>query len=205
MGGVDEQNIESAHPQFNQLLRKFGNARGGHRQRKVFNEFVFSHSTWMTNTIDEMLKGTNRGKYKKNKKQRTGQENSLQRPSNLDALVKAAELHASANTDEQNEWKAGGADLEAEVGGVGGGDDVGRMQSEGREEEGGEAGVDAPALTDLEKEINGSSGFHGCGGLDTHVSVCSICNQRLLSFAMCVHRHEVHEVHEQVEGEAGRG
>ena len=151
-----------------------------------------------------MIKGTNRGKYKNKKKQRTGQENSLQRPSNLDALVAAAELHASANTDEQNEWKAGGADLEAEVGGVGGGDDVGRMQSEGREEEGGEAGVDVPALTDLEKEINGSSGFHGCGGLDTHVSVCSICNQRLLSFAMCVHRHELHDVHEEVEGEAGR-
>ena len=95
--------------------------------------------------------------------------------------------------------------MKAVVGVVGGRDDVGRMRSDGREEEGGDGVVGAAALSDLEKEINASSCLHGFDALDTHVSVCSICNQRLLSFAMCVHRHEIHEVHEQVEGEAGRG
>ena len=66
-GGFDEQNIESSHPQFNQLLRRFGNSRGGFRQKKMITDFVFSHSTWMTNTIDEMLKASNRGKYKTKK------------------------------------------------------------------------------------------------------------------------------------------
>ena len=61
---MDEQNIESSHPQFNNLLRRFGNSRGGFRHKKMMMEFVFSHSTWMTNTIDEMLKASNRGKYK---------------------------------------------------------------------------------------------------------------------------------------------
>ena len=91
---------------------------------------------------------------------------------------------------------AGGADLKAEVGGVGGGDDVSRMRSGGRKEEGGNGGVGAVALTDLERGINASSGLHGLDALDTHVSVCSLCNQRLLGFAMAVHRHEGHEVHE---------
>ena len=62
-GGVDEQNIEISHSQFNQLLRRFGNSRGSFRQKKMITEFVFSHSTWMTNTIDEMLKASDRGKY----------------------------------------------------------------------------------------------------------------------------------------------
>ena len=130
--------------------------------------------------------------------------NSLQRSANQDALVAAAELHASANMDGQNEWIVGGADLKGEVGGVEGGD-VGRMRFEGREQEGGRGGVDLLALTDLEKEINSSTVLYRCGDLDTHVSACRICNQRLLSFAMCVHHHEIHEVHDKVEGEAGRG
>jgi hypothetical protein len=29
LGGADEQNIEGVHPQFNQLVQKFGNLRGG--------------------------------------------------------------------------------------------------------------------------------------------------------------------------------
>ena len=66
-GGFDEENIESSHPQFNQLLRRFGNSRGKFRQKKMITEFIFSHSTWMTNTIDEMLKASNRGKYKTKK------------------------------------------------------------------------------------------------------------------------------------------
>ena len=34
---------------------------------KMVTEFVFSHSTWMTNTIDEMLRGTERRKNKNKK------------------------------------------------------------------------------------------------------------------------------------------
>ena len=162
---------------------------------KMVTEFVFSHSTWMTNTIDEMLRGTERRKNK-NKKRRTGQGRSLQTPANEEELVAVAELQSSANPDDEKVWGAGGADLKAEVGGVGGGDDAGRMRSGGMEEEEVDGGVGAVALTDLERGINASSGLHGLDALDTHVSVCKLCNQRLLGFAMAIHHHELHEDHE---------
>ena len=67
LGGVDEQNIESSYPQFNQLLRRFGNSCGGFHKKKMITDFVSSHSTWTTNTIDEMLKASVGGKYKTKK------------------------------------------------------------------------------------------------------------------------------------------
>ena len=58
---------------------------------------------------------------------------------------------------------------------------------------------------DLEKETNVSLGLHSCDVLHTHVSECVICIKTLLSHVMCAHRHEVHKVDEQGEGEADRG
>ena len=87
--------------------------------------------------------------------------------------------------------------MKAEVSGVGGGDDAGMVRTDDKEEEGGESGLAAASLTDVEERINASSsGLHGIDGLDTRVCVCKLCNQRLLGFAMAVHHHELHEVHE---------
>ena len=87
--------------------------------------------------------------------------------------------------------------MKAEVSGVGGGDDAGMVRTDDKEEEGGESGFDAAALTDVEERINASSSrLHGIDGLDTRVCVCKKCNQRLLGFAVAVHHHELHEVHE---------
>ena len=71
--GVDEQNIESSHLQFNQMLRRFRNSCGGFCQKMMTTEFAFSHSTWTTNIIDEMLKASDRGKYKTKKAYQSGQ------------------------------------------------------------------------------------------------------------------------------------
>ena len=60
LGGVDEQNIEGVHPQFNQLVRRFGNTHGGYRQHVVMDEFLFSCSTWIVETEDKMLSETKR-------------------------------------------------------------------------------------------------------------------------------------------------
>ena len=62
LGGVDEQNTEGVHPQFNQLKRRFGNSGGAFQQNKVYAEFLFSHSTWMVETIDIMAKETKKEK-----------------------------------------------------------------------------------------------------------------------------------------------
>ena len=64
LGGVDEQNIEGVHPQFNQLVRRFGNTRGRERQQMVMNEFLFSHSTWIVETVDKMIEQTKRKRIK---------------------------------------------------------------------------------------------------------------------------------------------
>ena len=52
LGAVDEQNIEGVHPQFNQLVRRFGNTRRRRMQQLMMSEFLFSHSTWMVQTVD---------------------------------------------------------------------------------------------------------------------------------------------------------
>ena len=78
------------------------------------------------------------------------------------------------------------------------------MRSAGREEHKRDGYSAMAALTDLEREIHGSTNFHGFGSLDTRVGVCAICKQRLLQFAMKVHCHEIHEVHTEVDVEEGR-
>ena len=87
---------------------------------------------------------------------------------------------------------------------MGGADGVAMMRSGGREEDERDGYSATAALTDLEREINGSTVFHGFGSLDTRVGVCAICKQRLLQFAMKVHCHEIHEVHAEVDVEEGR-
>lgn len=34
----------------------FGNIRGGLKQKKIVEEFLFSNSTWIVDTIDDMLR-----------------------------------------------------------------------------------------------------------------------------------------------------
>ena len=68
LGGVDEQNIEGVHPQFNQLIRRFGNTRGRRGQKLVMEAFLHSHSTWVRETVDEMAESTKREKVSGNNK-----------------------------------------------------------------------------------------------------------------------------------------
>ena len=63
--------MEGVHPQFNQLVNRFGNTRGGRRQQLVMNEFLFSHATWARETIDEMIEETSRKPKKKKQKKTT--------------------------------------------------------------------------------------------------------------------------------------
>ena len=80
---------------------------------------------------------------------------------------------------------------------MGGADDAGKIRTYDKEKEGDDSGVDAAALADMEEKINASSsGLHGIDGLDTKMCLCKKCNQRLLGFAIAVHHHELHEVHE---------
>lgn len=47
LGGIDEQNIESAHAIWNKLLRQFGVTRGTELQKKVLREYLFQTDDFM--------------------------------------------------------------------------------------------------------------------------------------------------------------
>ena len=70
LGRVDEQNIEDVRPQFNQLIRRFGNTRGRRRAKLVMEAFLYSRSTWVRETVDEILENTKRKKVRGNIKPR---------------------------------------------------------------------------------------------------------------------------------------
>ena len=60
LAGVDKQCIEGVHPQFNKPVRRFDDTRGKRKQQMVMDAFLFSHSTWLVETVEEMLKETKR-------------------------------------------------------------------------------------------------------------------------------------------------
>jgi len=61
-GGVDEQNIESTHPVFNELLRRYGNSRGGHLKQRVVAQFLMERAAFVLDKVEEMVEGTSRSK-----------------------------------------------------------------------------------------------------------------------------------------------
>ena len=67
----------------------------------MITEFVFSYLTWVANTIGEMLKASDRGKYKT--KKRTSQDSRQQRPANNKKLATVAEISSSATADDEKE------------------------------------------------------------------------------------------------------
>ena len=56
LGGLDEQSTEGTHPQFNQLVRQYGNTRGRKLKKQVVDQFLFNRSSFVVDLIEEMLK-----------------------------------------------------------------------------------------------------------------------------------------------------
>jgi len=56
LGGIDEQNIESAHAIWNKLLRQFGATRGKELQMKVLSDYLFQTASFMHNGIAHVKK-----------------------------------------------------------------------------------------------------------------------------------------------------
>ncbi|KAL7523386.1 hypothetical protein ACHAXR_000154 [Thalassiosira sp. AJA248-18] len=68
LGAFDEQSIESTHPQFNQLLRRYGNIRGKMLKRTVVRQFLFERADFIIELIDELLASTSKTKRENTKK-----------------------------------------------------------------------------------------------------------------------------------------
>ena len=66
LGAIDEQSIEGTHPEFNNLVRLFGNSRGAFQNDKIMKEFLFRRQPWIVESIEEMMKATRRKKLSKN-------------------------------------------------------------------------------------------------------------------------------------------
>ncbi|EJK66444.1 hypothetical protein THAOC_12641 [Thalassiosira oceanica] len=62
LGGLDEQNIESTHPEFNELIRRFGTTRGARLKALVFQEHLFNRADFQNDVVEEMLSDTSRTK-----------------------------------------------------------------------------------------------------------------------------------------------
>lgn len=60
LGGIDEQNIESAHAIWNKLLRQFGATRGKELQKKVLREYLFQTVDFMHMKIAHVKKESKR-------------------------------------------------------------------------------------------------------------------------------------------------
>ncbi|KAL7544936.1 hypothetical protein ACHAWF_015152 [Thalassiosira exigua] len=75
LGGIDEQNIESTHPVFNQLLWRYGSTRGEKLRKQVIRQFLFDWADFVVELVNDMLGGTSKTKRKDAKKRgRTVQE-----------------------------------------------------------------------------------------------------------------------------------
>ena len=60
---------------------------------------------------------------------------------------------------------------------------------------------DTAALSELERQINSNTAFHGFKNVNTTLSACRICKRILLQFAVPVHCHEIHTHHVEEEME----
>ena len=161
------QNIEGVHSQSNQLVRRFGNTRGRRRQQLVMNQFLFSHSTWMVQTVDAMLRKTKRN------------------------VVRG---DAEESEDEENNLTPLGQD--GRGGGEGANPAAVHPGRRGNGEEAEDSLFpQTVTLFAMESRLNCNSAFHGFKNVDTKISACKVCKRRLLQFAAAVHCHEIHKEH----------
>jgi len=68
LGCFDEQSIESTHPQFNQLLLRYGNIRGGRAKRDIIRAYLVERADFILELTDEMLGRTSKTKRPNQKK-----------------------------------------------------------------------------------------------------------------------------------------
>ena len=175
LGGLNEQNTEGTHPQFNNFARQFGNSRGAFKKKMMMTEFLFGRSSWIVDGIDGLLESTKGSKRKKK----------------VISVVSEAVDDGGDLVGIEQPWVGMGADSAA---GNRDQPDVEEMDIEEDEvvEEVNED-VAVGNLTEFEKSVNHNQSL--CKAefeVDTCLKVCPNCGKRLLGFAMGVQLHESH-------------
>ena len=77
LGGFDEQNIESTHPIFNQLMGRYGSTRGRQLKRHVMRQFLMDRASFVVELIDEMVRATSKKKRPNTKKRGVADDPSI--------------------------------------------------------------------------------------------------------------------------------
>ena len=68
LGAFSEENIESTHPIFNKLMRRYGNSRGRQLKRNVMQQFIIERSSIVLNAVDVFVTTTSTTKRPDTKK-----------------------------------------------------------------------------------------------------------------------------------------
>ena len=105
LGGLDEQNIESTHPEFNELIRRFGTTRGARLKALVFQEHLFNRADFQNDVIEEMLSDTSRTK-RPDTKPREEREDSMEtiKLTEEEEDVEMRQLENAMNQNETLRW-----------------------------------------------------------------------------------------------------
>ena len=101
LGGFDEQSIESTHPQFNQLLHRYGNTRSRKLKRQVIGQFLFERASFVVELIGWMLEATSKPKRRGVKKRGSGDDDVAAAREETEASTSA--LHQLENVMNENQ------------------------------------------------------------------------------------------------------
>ena len=104
LGGLDEQNIESAHAIWNELMRRFGACRGLKQKQLVMKQFLFDRASFVHEDKRDMIEGTTR---KKGARYGTTKKNSEQQPAEEDTTMEEEDDDVEETAEELAELEKG--------------------------------------------------------------------------------------------------
>ena len=147
--------MKGNHPRFNQLARMFGNIRDGLnlKQKKTVEEFLFSNSTWIVDTIGEMLGKTKRKKGLKSRVRKRKRRNNKNNKSEADTPP-LVDCQGNPTVDGGMMCEAGDSEDDGKVG------FPNKMDSDDTDNEGESLDCISTELTDREVGINTNTSFH---------------------------------------------
>ena len=206
-GNIDEQNIESTHPIFNLLLRRFSNLRGDELKKRVVRQFLFERASFIREGISEILKKTER---KKHNKPADGAKEAEAVSADGGGTAKMTASREDADGADGNEGDADGAEMKKE----GADGDEGGAVNAGDVDDADDAddvnlvdlGLSAKTtvLNEQEAARNENEDLHPKTLADadkvkinhtteqTHVVCCKKCGMRILGVARDIHMQEHH-------------
>ncbi len=177
LGGIDEQNIESAHAIWNKLLRQFGATRGKELQKKVLCEYLFQTSDVMHLKISHVKE-----EGKRNLKSRDDDASAQPR-------VTAARRR-NVNEECQTEEVLDSDSLE-----------LGELATNINNEVALHQELQLVGDQPVDEQVSPEKVMSD----DTMIYKCNCCQKLRLKLAFHIHRYESHQISTEIDGGDGHG